>query len=75
MGYFTIYDRYQVDDLWPISGEKYQVFRPSRRYPAPNRTAGPGPGRGTYAKNLRRLPRTDGGALPFPGDFNPRPRT
>ena len=33
MGYFTIYDRYQVEDLMTHQGEKYQVFALSRGYP------------------------------------------
>ena len=75
MGYFTIYDRYQVDALMAYLNEKYQVSARPGDIPHPIAPPVLAQAEATYAKTCAGCHGPDGGALPCPGDFNPRPRT
>ncbi|MGO8760464.1 MAG: cytochrome c [Desulfobaccales bacterium] len=73
MGYFTIYDRYQVEDLMAYLGEKYQVF--ARPGDIPHSIAAPALARAeaTYAQTCAACHGADGGGSPVSRGFQPPP--
>ncbi len=75
MGYFTIYDRYQVDDLMTYLGEKYQVFAKPGDLPQPVQPQPWSRRRRPMARPAPPATEQMAGAPPCPGAFNLRPRT
>ncbi|MFI5329882.1 MAG: c-type cytochrome [Desulfobaccales bacterium] len=73
MGYFTIYDRYQVDDLMNYLGEKYQVFARPGDLPQPISSQALGQAEATYVKTCAACHGPDGGGSPVSRGFQPPP--
>jgi mono/diheme cytochrome c family protein len=73
MGYFTIYDRYQVDDLMAYLNEKYEVF--ARPGDIPYSIAPPAlaQAEAAYAKTCAACHGPDGGGSPVSRGFQPPP--
>ena len=73
MGYFTIYDRYQVDDLMAYLGEKYQVFARPGDLPQPVSSQALAQAEATYAQTCAACHGPDGGGSPVSRGFQPPP--
>jgi mono/diheme cytochrome c family protein len=73
MGYFTIYDRYQVEDLMAYLGEKYQVFARPGDIPHPIAPPALAQAEETYAKTCAACHGLDGGGAPVSRGFQPPP--
>lgn len=73
MGYFTIYDRYQLDDLMAYLGEKYQVFTHPGEIPQPIAAAALAQAEATYAKTCAACHGLDGRGSPVSRGFQPPP--
>jgi len=73
MGYFTIYDRYQVDDLMAYLARKYQVFARPGDIPHPIAPPALAQAEATYAKTCAACHGPDGGGSPVSRGFQPPP--
>jgi hypothetical protein len=73
MGYFTIYDRYQVEDLMTYLNEKYQVFARPGDIPHPIAPPALAQAEATYAKTCAACHGLDGGGSPVSRGFKPPP--
>ncbi len=73
MGYFTIYDRYQVDALMTYLGEQYQVFSKPGDLPQPISAQALTQGEEIYAKTCTACHGPDGGGSPVSRGFQPPP--
>ncbi len=73
MGYFTIYDRYQVEDLMAYLGEKYQVFARPGDIPHPIAAPALAQAEATYAQTCAACHGPDGGGSPVSRGFQPPP--
>jgi len=72
MGYFTIYDRYQVEDLMTYLNEKYQVLARPGDIPHPIAPPALAQAEATYSKTAP-LPRTGWRGSPVSRGFKPPP--
>lgn len=73
MGYFTIYDRYQVDDLMRYLDEKYQVFARPGDLPESISSQALAQAEQTYGKTCAACHGQDGGGSPLSRGFQPPP--
>ena len=73
MGYFTIYDRYQLDDLMAYLNEKYQVFASPGDIPHPIAPSVLAEAETTYANTCAACHGPDGGGSSVSRGFQPPP--
>jgi mono/diheme cytochrome c family protein len=73
MGYFTVYDRYQVDDLMTYLGEKYEVFKKVGELPEPISSQALVKAEATYGTTCAACHGANGGGAPLSGGFQPPP--
>jgi mono/diheme cytochrome c family protein len=73
MGYFTIYDRYQVDDLAAYLGEKYHIFSKPGEIPAPISPQDLARAEATYGQTCATCHGRDGRGSPVSRGFQPPP--
>jgi mono/diheme cytochrome c family protein len=73
MGYFTIYDRYQVEALMDYFDRKYQVFAQPGELPQPVSAHSLAQAEATYDKTCAACHGPNGGGSPLSRGFQPPP--
>jgi mono/diheme cytochrome c family protein len=73
MGYFTVYDRYQMDDLMAYLNEKYGVLGEPANVPAPVSPQAAAEANRVYAGTCSPCHAVDGGGSPVSKGFRPPP--